>query len=58
KLFDRIEINIAGSLSITSQNNRYIVVAMEYLTKWLEARVLEKADTENVTAFTLKNIIF
>ncbi len=38
--FQRIGIDIVGSLTITKKGNRYIVTAMNYFTKWLIARVL------------------
>src|SRR6266516_4610119 len=36
--FFRIGIDIVGPLPRTKQDNRYIVIAMDYLTKWPEAR--------------------
>jgi len=41
--FDRIGIDIVGPLPMTTNRNQYIVVAMDYLTKWPEARALKKS---------------
>jgi hypothetical protein len=55
--FERIGIDIIGPLPITSRNNRYIVTATEYFTKWPEAKPLKKADAENVAKFLYEEII-
>jgi hypothetical protein len=55
--FDRIGIDIVGPLPKTDQNNRYIVTAIDYLTKWTEARALEKATAEEVARFIFEDII-
>jgi Integrase zinc binding domain len=45
--FYQIGIDVKGPLPRTSNGNRYIIVAMDYFTKWPEARAVEnmKADT-------------
>ena len=35
--FDRVGIDYVGPLPRTTKGNRYIIVATEYLTKWVEA---------------------
>ena len=55
--FYRIGIDIVGPLPRTRQNNRYIVTAMDYLTKWPEARALEEATAEKVANFIYEDII-
>ncbi|KAG9299036.1 hypothetical protein G9A89_020349 [Geosiphon pyriformis] len=45
--FDHIGIDLVGPLTITSRGNRYIAVAMDYLTKWPEQ------DTTQATPFEL-----
>ncbi|KAG9298008.1 hypothetical protein G9A89_018836 [Geosiphon pyriformis] len=42
------QINLVGSLSITSKKNRYIVVTVDYLTKWPEAKAIQVADAKTV----------
>ena len=36
---------------------RYIVVATDYFTKWLEARAIEKADAKTIAWFLYDEII-
>jgi hypothetical protein len=55
--FERIGIDFVGPLSQTKNGNRYILVAMDYLTKWPEAKAMDKATAENVTEFIYKEII-
>ena len=57
KPFERIGIDFVGPLSRTRNGNRYILVAMDYLTKWPEAKAMDKATAENVTEFIYKEII-
>ena len=38
--FFQIGIDIVGPLPRTTKQNRYIVVAIDYLTKWPEAKTL------------------
>ena len=55
--FDRIGIDIVGPLPVTERHKRYIVTAIDYLTKWTEARALEKASAEEVAQFIFEDII-
>jgi len=55
--FDRIGIDIVGPLPKTDNNKKYIVNAVDYLTKWTEARALEKATAEEVATFIYEDII-
>ncbi len=56
-IFERWEINIMRPLSITREGNRYIVIAMDYFTKWSEARVIKAANVKMVATFIYKEII-
>jgi len=56
-IFERWEINIIGSLSITREGNRYIVIAIDYFTKWSEVRVIKIANMEMVVTFIYEEII-
>ncbi len=42
ELFYQIEIDIIGSLLITSRKKKYIVTAIDYFTKQTEAKALKK----------------
>jgi hypothetical protein len=55
--FYRIGIDIKEPLSITKQGNRYIIVAMDYLTKWPEAKPLKDIKATTVAKFLYEEII-
>jgi hypothetical protein len=55
--FERIGIDIVGPLPETGNKNKYIVVAMDYFTKWPEAKALSNATAENVAKFIYEDII-
>ena len=55
--FEQIGIDIVGPLPVTLRGNRYIVVAMDYLTKWPEAKPLTNATAEAVAQFIYDEII-
>ena len=45
---ERIAVDIAGPLPITTQGNRYVYVVMDYFTKWPEAYALPNHEAETV----------
>src|SRR5215471_3391169 len=53
----QIGIDFVGPLPITSKGNRYIIVAMDYFTKWPEARAVSEATAEKTVEFILEEII-
>src|SRR3989337_1276046 len=55
--FDKIGIDIKGPLPLTTKGNRYLVVAIDYFTKWPEARAIPNAKAETVAAFIFEEII-
>jgi hypothetical protein len=55
--FSRIGIDIKGPLPITKNNNRYIIVAMDYFTKWPEAKAISNIRANTVAEFIYKEII-
>jgi hypothetical protein len=55
--FYRIGIDIKGPLPITSSGNRYIIVAMDYFTKWPEAKAIPNMKAETVAKFIYEEII-
>src|SRR6266508_3268980 len=56
-IFERWGIDIVGPLPITREGNRYIVVAMDYFSRWPEARPLKAANAETVATFIYEEII-
>jgi hypothetical protein len=55
--FHKIGIDIKGPLPITSNGNRYILVAMDYFTKWPEAKAIPNTKAETVAKFIYEEII-
>ena len=55
--FYKIRIDIKGPLPITSNGNRYIIVAMDYFSKWPEAKVLSNIRAKTVAEFIYNDII-
>src|SRR6266536_5704407 len=56
-IFERWGIDIVGSLSQMEDGYRYIVVAMDYFSRWPEARPLTHANVWQVTRFIYEEII-
>ncbi|SRR6266542_5292107 len=56
-IFERWEIDIVRLLLIIKEENRYIVVAMDYFSRWLEIRSLKVANADTVIIFLYKKII-
>ena len=55
--FGKVGIDIVGPLPKTAENNQYIVTAMDYLTKWPEARAIPDATAKSVANFLYEDII-
>jgi len=55
--FYQIGIDIVGPLPITNRGNKYIVVAIDYFTKWPEARAIPEATGSEVSKFIYEDII-
>src|SRR6266540_2987465 len=57
RLFDRWGMDVVGLLPITLKGNWYIIVAVEYLSKWQEAKAVTKANALSISNFLYQNII-
>ena len=55
--FQRIGIDIVGLLTITKKENRYIVIAMDYFTKWSIAKAIKEATAKTISKFIYEKII-
>ena len=55
--FYQIGIDFVGPLPLTEQGNKYIIVAIDYLTKWPEAKPVPAATAEQVAKFLYEDII-
>ena len=49
--FVRLAVDIIGPLKPTKNHNRYIIVAVDYFTKWPEAKALATITSQDVTEF-------
>ena len=56
-IFERWGIDIVGPLSGTPRGNKYIVIAMDYFSRWSEAKALKSANAESVAEFIYEEII-
>ena len=59
KPFVKWGIDFAGLISpcIKGMRNEYILVVVDYVTKWAEAKAFRVDDAKNVTTFLYENII-
>src|SRR4051794_8497807 len=55
--FYQIGIDFVGPLPRTQRGKKYIIVAMDYLTKWPEARAVSEATAEATVNFLYEQII-
>ena len=55
--FYQIGIDFVGPLPRTQRGKKYIIVAMDYLTKWPEARAVSEATAEVTAQFIYEQII-
>src|SRR6201985_523304 len=55
--FHHIGVDAMGPLPRTITGKRYIVLAMDFFTKWPEAEAVEEADAQTIVKFLHTNII-
>ena len=55
--FDRIGIDYVGPLPVTTNGNKYIIVATEYLTKWVEAIAVPDTKATTTAQFIYNEIV-
>src|SRR5271163_389087 len=56
--FQHIGIDVMGPLPRTMTGKRYIVLAIDWLTKWPEAQAIETADAQTIAVFIHEQIIY
>ncbi len=56
-IFERWRVDIVGPLPITREGNRYIVVAIDYFSRWPETRLFKAANVNTVVTFLYEEII-
>src|SRR6266540_5196667 len=57
RIFDRWGVDVVGSLPIMQQQNCYIVVAVDYLSRWQKAKLLKEAMASTIANFLYYEII-
>lgn len=57
KPFYHVGIDVIGPLPITLTGKRYIVVAIDFFTKWVEARSVAEASSHEITQFIYEELI-
>jgi len=58
KPFEKVGIDLLGPFPLSKTGKRNIIVAVDYLTKWVEAAALPTGKTEDVVKFFMDNIFF
>ncbi len=57
-IFERQGVDIVGLLPITREENRYIIIVMDYFSRQSEARSLKIANMNTVATFLHEEIIY
>ena len=52
--FTKVGLDIIGPLPVTTRGNKYIIVLVDYLTKWVEAEPSINIESEDVIQFLMK----
>ena len=52
--FVRVGLDIVGPLPVTSRGNQYIIVLVDYMTKWVEAEPTQSIESNDVIYFLSK----
>ena len=54
--FEKWELYFVGPISPMSHKKKYILVCMDYVTKWVEAKALFRASEKSVVEFIYEEI--
>ena len=55
--WERVGIDFIGPLPVTEKGNHYIITAINYFTRWSEAKAVPHATAEQAVEFLYENII-
>ena len=56
--FDKWGMDFIGSINPPSKKKQYIIVCIDYLTKWAATKAIKVATEENVAEFLRENIFY
>eukprot|EP00644_Phytophthora_capsici_P014959 jgi/Phyca11/131662/e_gw1.109.31.1 len=54
---DRWALDVAGPLPVGDKGQRYVIAAVEYVTRYAVATTVETHEAENVAAFLMKQVV-
>ena len=57
-LFAQWGLDILGPFSMRTRQMKFLMIGIDYFTKWVEVEPLAKISEQNVKSFVQKNIIF
>jgi hypothetical protein len=57
-LFAKYGVNIVGPMPLGKGSQEFLVVTVDYFTKWAEAEALATITTVNVTKFLWSSVIY
>ena len=55
--FYHVGIDVVGPLPVTLTGNRYVILAVDFFSKWVEAKAVPTADAQSITQFLYDNVI-
>jgi len=55
--FERVQIDFTGPFPVSSKQNKLLISAVDYLTRWVELRAVRHATTETLVQFFIEQII-
>jgi hypothetical protein len=55
--FYQVGMDVMGPLPITKSGKRYIIIAVDHFTKWVEIRALESNDAQSIASFFYEDVI-
>jgi hypothetical protein len=56
--FEKVGIDLLGPFPVSRYGNKYIIVAVDYLTKWVETAAIPNGTAEEVARFFVDSIVF
>lgn len=57
KPFERIGIDLIGPFPLSVSQNKYVIIAVDYFTKWVIAKAVPRATTSELVNFFVKRIV-